>query len=57
MLEQPIRHLVEHEADVLEADVLPAVAARKGDRAVFAPDTRLCTAPRWPRAAAELAVV
>ena len=32
-------------------------AARKGDRAVFAPDTRLCTAPRWPRAAAELAVV
>src|SRR5271166_509786 len=27
------------------------------DRAVFAPDTRLCTAPRWPRAAAELAVV
>ena len=27
------------------------------DRAVFAPDPRLCTAPRWPRAAAELAVV
>jgi hypothetical protein len=27
------------------------------DRAVFAPDPRLCTAPRWLRAAAELAVV
>jgi hypothetical protein len=27
------------------------------DRAVFAPDPRLCTAPRWPRAAAELTVV
>jgi len=27
------------------------------DRAVFAPDPRLCTVPRWPRAAAELAVV
>jgi hypothetical protein len=25
--------------------------------AVFAPDPRLCMAPRWPRAAAELAVV
>jgi hypothetical protein len=27
------------------------------DLAVFAPDPRLCTAPRWPRAAAALAVV
>ena len=27
------------------------------DRAIFAPDPRLCAAPRWPRAAAELAVV
>jgi hypothetical protein len=27
------------------------------DRAVFSPDPRLCTAPRWPRTAAELAVV
>jgi hypothetical protein len=27
------------------------------DRAVFAPDPRLCTVPRWPRAAAELTVV
>jgi len=27
------------------------------DRAVFAPDPRLCTAPRWSRAAAALAVV
>ena len=27
------------------------------DRGVFAPDPHLCAAPRWPRAAAELAVV
>jgi hypothetical protein len=39
---------------------LPLVAIERPpnvcDRAVFAPDPRLCTAPRWPRAAAELAV-
>jgi hypothetical protein len=59
-------------AGALRPGVGSAVLARSGDglctlcvvtrapsrdRAVFAPDPRLCTAPRWLRAAAELAVV
>src|ERR1700751_3253839 len=34
MLEQPIRHLVEHEADVLEADLLPDDVAGQGRKAL-----------------------
>jgi hypothetical protein len=41
-----------------ERQVIPTICqSLRHDRAVFAPEPRLCTAPRWPRAAAELAVV
>ena len=34
MFEQPVRHLVEHEADVLEADLLPDDVAGQGRKAL-----------------------
>jgi len=43
-----------HDAGLLRRPGRGLTADDRRDRAVFAPAPRLCTAPRWPRAAAEL---